>query len=87
MLSHGWKGTDGRNGHIVSATKQNGEIKLFDPQNGKNYTGDGVTEYLGRVRATWNNGRETKGRLGLTRIDNMQLVPSVADAVLKGAGQ
>ena len=91
-FSHGWKGTDGRVGHIVSATKENGKIKLFDPQNGKNYEGDGVTEYISRVKATWslrttyyNSG--TQGRLGLTRVDNMQLDVTVANAVLKGAGQ
>ena len=91
-FSHGWKGTDGFTGHIISATKQNGKIKLFDPQDGKNYTGDGVTEYLSRVKATVSfkkyvyNGK-TEGRLGLIRIDDKQLDVSVANAVLKGAGQ
>lgn len=91
-FSHGWKGTNGRTGHIVCATKEGGKIKLFDPQNGKNYDGDGVTEYLSRVKATWsvrtyyyNTG--TQGRLGLTRVDNMQLDVTVANAVLRGAGQ
>lgn len=91
-FSHGWKGTDGFTGHIISATKQGGKIKLFDPQDGKNYEGDGVTEYLSRVKATaslrnyyYKGG--TIGRLGLTRVDNMQLDATVANAVLKGAGQ
>lgn len=92
VFSHGWKGTDGRMGHIICARKEGGQIKLFDPQNGKNYTGDGVTEYISRVKATWSMRTYyyksgTQGRLGLTRIDNMQIDASVANAVLKGAGQ
>ena len=86
-FAHGWKGTDGRNGHIISATKENGKIKLFDPQNGKSYSGDGVTDYISRVRATYNDGYETRGRLELTRIDDKQINASVANAVLRGAGQ
>ena len=91
-FSHGWKGTDGMRGHVICATKEGGNIKLFDPQNGKNYSGDGVNEYISRVKATWsyrtyyyNSG--TQGRLGLIRIDNKQIDAIVANAVLKGAGQ
>ena len=91
-FSHGWKGTDGRVGHIISAKKENGEIKLFDPQSGKDYEGDGVTVYLSRVKATWSTrtywgSSGAKGRLELIRVDDKQLAPSVANAVLKGAGQ
>lgn len=85
-FGHGWKGTKGYVGHIVSATKEGGKLKLFDPQDGKNYTGDAVAEYMGRVKGTCNIGGSTVGRLRLTRIDNMQLDASVANAVLRGAG-
>ena len=95
-LSHGWKGTNGRNGHIVTVTKDSsGALRIFDPQNGKNYTGSDVTEYLGKVRATYStqkynpskrSGWESvpQGRLRLLRVDNLQINPDVANAVLKG---
>lgn len=85
-FSHGWKGTDGRIGHIVSVSRdKNNALRIFDPQSGKTYSGDGVSEYIGRVRGTWNNGFKTLGRLGLLRVDNMQINEKVANAVLKGA--
>lgn len=83
-FGHGWKGTDGRNGHVISATKQGGKIKLFDPQSGENYEGESVTKYISRVRATYNNGWETKGRLYLIRVDNAQIDGMTANAVLRG---
>lgn len=86
-FSHGWKGTSGHKGHIVSATKENGNLRLFDPQDGKTYTGDSLTQYMGRVRSTYNNGKELKGRLQLIRVDNKQLDVQVVNAVLKGAGR
>lgn len=86
-FGHGWKGTKGYTGHVISATKQNGELKLFDPQDGKNYTGNAVAEYMSNVKGTCNLGGTTVGRLRLTRVDNMQIDASVANAVLKGAGQ
>ena len=92
VFSHGWKGTDGYTGHIICAKKEGGQIKLFDPQSGKNYTGDGVTEYISRVKATYSARityyeKETRGRLGLIRVDNMQIAQTTANAVLRGAGQ
>lgn len=84
-FAHGWKGTDGRVGHVVCASKEGGKIKFFDPQNGKNYEGEAASKYIGRVRATWNDGYETKGRLTLTRVDNAQIDQIVGNAVLKGA--
>lgn len=86
-FAHGWKGTDGRRGHILTATKKNGAVSLFDPQSGKSYTGDSFTEYMGRVKSTYNNGWELKGRLSLIRVDNMQINADVANVVLKGAGR
>lgn len=86
-FAHGWKGTKGYMGHVISATKEGGKLKLYDPQDGKSYTGDRVAEYMGQVKGTCNIGGSTLGRLRLTRIDNMQIDPSVANAVLRGAGQ
>lgn len=98
-FSHGWKGTNGRTGHIVTAEKaQDGSVSLFDPQNGKRYTGDAYTEYMSRVKPTysskvWNGDYRSReqsvlrGRLELLRVDNLQINTSVANAVLKGAGE
>lgn len=86
-FGHGWRGTSGHTGHVISVTKEGGKLKLFDPQDGKNYTGKAVDDYMGQIRGTANVGGQTVGRLRLLRIDNMQLDASVANAVLKGAGQ
>lgn len=98
-FAHGWKGTNGRTGHIVTAEKaQDGSVSLFDPQTGTRYTGDAYTEYMSRVKPTYSSrawsgdyrSREKsvlRGRLELLRVDNLQINPTVANAVLKGAGE
>ena len=86
-MGHGWKGTNGAKGHVITATKENGKLKFFDPQSGKSYEGDSLTEYMSRVKSTFNNGVELRGRLYLIRMDNAQINADVANAVLKGAGR
>lgn len=93
---HGWKGTNGYTGHIVTVSKKGGSISIFDPQNGKTYTGDDFTGYMNRVKPTYStkqydyrlrSGMKSvpHGRLGLLRVDNLQLNEEVANAVLRGA--
>lgn len=96
-FSHGWKGTNGRNGHIVTIEKDSsGALRIFDPQNGKTYTGSDATDYLGRTKATYStqkynprkaSGWESipQGRLRLLRVDNLQLKEAVANDVLRGS--
>ena len=96
-FSHGWKGTNGRYGHVVSVSRDSkGSLSIFDPQNGKLYTGDAVTEYMNRIKPTYSvkmwsmetrSGvkSEPRGRLRLIRVDTMQIDGVVANAVLKGA--
>lgn len=97
-FSHGWKGTSGYNGHIVTVSKQGGSLRIFDPQNGKTYAGDEFTGYMSRIKSTYSTKRydysmrsgvksTPHGRLGLLRVDNLQLNETVANAVLKGAGK
>lgn len=97
-FSHGWKGTSGYNGHIVTVSKQGGSLRIFDPQNGKTYAGDEFTGYMSRIKSTYSTKRydysmrsgvksTPHGRLGLLRVDNLRLNENVANAVLKGAGQ
>lgn len=96
-FAHGWKGTNGRNGHIVSVFRdKSGSLTIFDPQDGKTYAGSDFDGYIGRIRSTWSsqqyNPRKrsgwesvTHGRLELLRVDNMQINGDVANSVLKGA--
>lgn len=95
-FAHGWKGTNGYHGHIVTVQKEGGSIRIFDPQNGKTYTGDEFTGYMNRVKPTYSTkhydgglyGRTKSvahGRLELLRVDNLQINEKVANAVLKGA--
>lgn len=96
-FAHGWKGTNGYYGHIVTLTKdRSGSMRIFDPQNGKTYAGEEFTNYMSKVKSTYStkeysatNWSRVKsvphGRLGLLRVDNLQLNESVANAVLKEA--
>lgn len=96
-FAHGWKGTNGRNGHIVTVSRDDsGSLRIFDPQSGKTYAGDGFTEYMGGIKSTYSveryNPRRAsgweripQGRLQLLRVDNLQINPDVANVVLKGA--
>lgn len=96
-FSHGWKGTNGRNGHIVTVDRDSsGSLRVFDPQNGKTYAGSAFTEYMGRIKSTYSiqqynprkrSGWESipQGRLQLLRVDNLQINADVANSVLRGA--
>ena len=96
-FAHGWKGTNGRNGHIVTVDRDSsGSLRIFDPQNGKNYSGSEFTEYMNKIRSTYSlqqynprrrSGWEsvTQGRLRLLRVDNLQINEAVANTVLRGA--
>lgn len=85
-FAHGKKGGDGYNGHIVSVDRdENGDLRIFDPQNGKTYTGEQASEYIKeKVRGTKKNSKE--GRLGLLRVDNLEIDGVMANAVLQGGG-
>lgn len=97
QFSHGWKGTNGRSGHIVTVSRDSsGSMRIFDPQNGKTYSGSEYTAYMDRVKPMYSVERYTTrtrsgvervphGRLQLLRVDNLQINAAVANAVLKGA--
>ena len=54
-------------------------------QNGKTYTGAQASEYIKKkVRGTIKNSPE--GRLGLLRVDNLEIDGAMANAVLQGGG-
>lgn len=96
-LSHGWKGTDGRTGHIVTISRNDsGSLRIFDPQTGKSFEGEGFTNYISGIKSTYsiqqyNPSKRSnwesvpQGRLQLLRVDNLQISAQMANAVLKGA--
>ena len=96
-FAHGWKGTNGRSGHIVTVDRDSsGSLRIFDPQKGKTYAGEEFADYMGKIRSTYSvqrynprkrSGWESipQGRLQLLRVDNLQINADVANAVLKGA--
>lgn len=88
-FAHGWKGTNGMSGHIVSVDRDsNGSLRIYDPQTGETHSGAGVKKYLSNVRMTysiktyWGSTLFPRGRL--LRVDNLRLDDSFANAVLKG---
>lgn len=89
-FAHGWKGTSGFCGHIVSVDRaSDGSLRIYDPQSGKTYTGDKVKEYLSRVKMTcsqkdvWGHSKGLEPRGKLLRVDNLRIDESVANAVLR----
>lgn len=87
-FQHGWK-TKQTSGHIISVDRDNsGSLRLYDPQTGRTYTGGAINDYLACVKATvsiptW-AGPIKMPRLGLTRVDNMQINSKYADKIMQG---
>lgn len=82
-FSHGWKGRK-YNGHIISADKdENGQLRLYDPQNGKTMKGADIDEYLGRAKFTMTIYGMKIPRARLTRVDNLQINPDIADGIME----
>lgn len=83
-LQNSWKGRS-RSGHIISADKdESGALRLYDPQSGKTYKGSDIDGYLGRCKYTMTvMGTKINVSPKLTRVDNMSIVPSVADYIME----
>lgn len=82
-FSHGWKGRK-YTGHIISADKdENGELRLYDPQNGKTMKGADIDAYLSNAKFTTTVYGMKIPRARLTRVDNMQIDPTVADGIME----
>lgn len=78
-----WKGGS-HSGHIVSLERVNGELRLYDPQNGKVHMGDEVKQYLERVKYSRSSGgsRFAWGP-DILRVDNMEFNNSIVDTILE----
>lgn len=68
-----WKGQP--SGHIVTAIKEGGNVKFFDPQTGKQYD---AKEF---DRQVMSRAKKTRGY----RVDNLEIDESIIDYCLKGA--
>lgn len=82
-FSHGWKGRS-RTGHIISADKdESGNLRLYDPQNGKTMQGADIDSYLSRAKFMTTVYGTKIPRARLTRVDNMRIDLVVADGIME----
>lgn len=83
-LQNSWKGRS-RSGHIISADKdESGALRLYDPQTGKTYKGSDIDGYLQQCKYTRTvMGTKINVSPKLTRVDNMIIVPSVANHIME----
>ena len=82
-FQHGWKGRS-RTGHIISADKDSdGNLRLYDPQNGKTMQGADIDAYLGRAKFVTTVYGTKIPRARLIRVDNMQFNPDMANSIME----
>ena len=83
-LQNSWKGRS-RSGHIISADKdESGALRLYDPLTGKTYKGSDIDGYLNQCKYTRTvMGTKINVSPKLTRVDNMSIVPSVANHIME----
>ncbi len=83
-FGHQWKGRT-RSGHIIHADKnESGELRLFDPQNGKTMTGKDADYYMSRIRYTSTfYGQKVYTGPKLLRVDNKQFNMEYADNIME----
>lgn len=77
-----WKWKNRRCGHIISLRKENGQIKYYDPQSGKNYS---QTEFDEEIKSHI----DTRVGAKTMRVDNLGFNPYYYDETLtsKGGGR
>lgn len=83
-FQNSWKGR-GRSGHIISADRDaDGNLRLYDPQNGKVMKGDDINAYLSRCKYTTSfYGHKVSTAPRVLRVDNMQLNPEFTDSIME----
>lgn len=85
-LEFTWKGR-GRSGHIVHIEKVDGDLRIYDPQNGALVTGRALTEYLGKLKYSTNvYGLKIPLPPKVLRVDNMEFDAGMAGEIMKEAG-
>ncbi|MGN0999684.1 MAG: toxin glutamine deamidase domain-containing protein [Faecousia sp.] len=82
-FQHGWKGRK-YTGHIISADKDSsGNLRLYDPQNGKTMQGADIDSYLSRTKLSMTILGTKLPRAKLIRVDNLEIDPSVASGIME----
>lgn len=83
-FGHSWKGRS-RSGHIICADKDsNGNLRLFDPQNGTTMMGKDIDNYLSRVKYTTTvMGYKINCSPRLLRVDNLVINPAYANDIME----
>lgn len=83
-FQHMWKGSRGA-GHIVSVDRDSsGQLRIYDPQSGKTYTGSNADSYIKRTKGVSSVYGFKLPDLGLTRVDNMRINPKYANGIMEG---
>lgn len=86
-MEFAWKGR-GNSGHIINVFRDSdGGLKLYDPQSGKQYSGNDVDGYLSRIKLkTSIYGIKVNIPIKVLRVDNMEFNTEMVDKILvKGA--
>lgn len=85
-FEHHWKGRS-RSGHIVCMDRDSsGNLRLFDPQNGKTLVGSQINGYLNRVKYTTTiYGTKFNCSPRLLRVDNLAINPAHANNIMEAA--
>lgn len=80
-----WKDQGKKNvGHIITVDRDSkGKLRLYDPQNGKTYSGQDLKDYLSRIKWVKQSHGFKFGFADLLRIDNMRINPQYADGIME----
>ena len=80
-----WKGRS-RSGHIISLSRdENGLLKLYDPQVGRNYSGDKVLAYLKQMKfQTSFGGTKINMPPQIMRVDDKEFNLDMINYIMKG---
>lgn len=82
-LEFSWKGLNA-GGHIVMLEKSGGELKIYDPQPNRSYSGKEVSEYLKDLKYEKTfNGNKYYQYPGVTRIDDKEFDFEVASQIME----
>lgn len=82
-LQNRWKGR-GRTGHIITADKDSdGNLRLYDPQNGKIMQGKDIDQYLGRSKLYTSVYGTKVIHTKLLRVDDKQFNPDYVNDIME----
>lgn len=85
-MGFAWKGRS-RSGHVVTMYKENGEVVLYDPQNGKKYKNKELADgYLSRIKFAGSTyGISYNSVPQLYRVDNLAFNPEYVNDIMEAA--